>query len=66
MFVLYAIVQRCLLKKSGKVYVCFVNFKKAFDTIKMSVLWNVLRKCGVGGNMPIILQSTYISVMSCV
>ena len=30
MFVLYAIIQRCRLKKSGKVYVCFVHFRKAF------------------------------------
>ena len=27
-FVLYAVVQRYLTKKSGKVYVCFVDFKK--------------------------------------
>ena len=27
-FVLYAVVQRYLIKKSGKVYVCFVDFKK--------------------------------------
>ena len=66
MFVLYAIVQRYLLKKSGKVYICFVDFKKAFDTINRSVLWNVLRKSGVGGKMLRILQSMYISVRSCV
>ena len=66
MFVLYAIIQRYLLKKSGKVYVCFVDFRKAFDTINRSVLWNVLRKSGVGGKMLRILQSMYISVRSCV
>ena len=66
MFVLYAIVQRYLLKKSGKVYICFVDFKKAFDTINRNVLWNVLRKSGVGGKMLRILQSMYRSVRSCV
>ena len=65
MFVLYAIVQRYLFK-SGKVYMCFVDFKKASDTINRSVLWNVLRKSGVGGKMLRILQSMYISVRSCV
>ena len=66
MFVLCAIIQRYLLKKSGKVFVCFADFKKAFDTINRSVLWNVLRKSGVGGKMLRILQSTYIRVRSCV
>uniref|UniRef100_UPI003AF4937F reverse transcriptase family protein n=2 Tax=Thiolapillus sp. TaxID=2017437 RepID=UPI003AF4937F len=65
-FVLYAIVQRYLIKKSGKVYVCFVDFKKAFDTINRGVLWNVLRKAGVGGKMLKILQSMYNVVKSCV
>ena len=37
-FVSYAIVQRYLIKKSGKAYVCFVDFKKAFDTINRGVL----------------------------
>ena len=64
MFVLYAIIQRCRLKKSGKVYVCFVHFRKAFDTINRSVLWNVLRKSVVGEKMLRILQSMYISVRS--
>ena len=65
-FALYAIVQRYLTKKSGKVYVCFVDFKKAFDTINRSMLWNVLRKAGVGGKMLKILQSMYKIVKSCV
>ena len=66
MFVLYAIIQRYLVKKSGKVYVCFVDFKKAFDTVNRGVLWNVLRKLGIGGKMLCMLQSMYKSVRSCV
>lgn len=65
-FVLYAIVQRYLLKKSGKVYVCFVDFKKAFDTVDRAVLWNVLRNYGVDGKMLKMLQSMYKRVQSCV
>ena len=64
--VLYAIVQRYLTKKSGKGYACFVDFKKAFDTINRSMLWNVLRKAGVGGKNLNILQSMYKIVKSCV
>ena len=65
-FVLYVIVQRYLTKKSGKVYVCFVGFKKAIDTINRSILWNVLRRAGVGGETLKILQSMYKIVKSCV
>ena len=66
MLVLCAIIQRYLLKKSGKVYVCFVDFRKAFDTMSRGVLWNVLRKSGVGGKTLRILQRMCISVRSCV
>jgi hypothetical protein len=65
-FVLFSIIQKYLLKKSGKVYVCFIDFKKAFDTVNRSILWNVLRKAGVGGKMLKILQSMYSNVRSCV
>ena len=61
---MYAIVQRYLTKKSGKVYMCFVDFKKAFDTTNINIPWNVLRKAGVGGEMLIILQSMYRMVTS--
>ena len=46
------------------VYDCFVDFRKAFDTINRSVLWNVLRKSGFGRKMLRTLQSMYISVRS--
>ena len=64
--VLYAIVQRYLTKKSGKVYVCFVDSQKAFNTINIRMLWYVLRKAGVGGKMLQILQSLYSIIKSCV
>ena len=57
MFAFHATVQRYLLKKSGKVYVCFVDFKNALDTINRSVLCNMLRKSGVGEKMLRILQT---------
>ena len=59
-------INRYLLKKSGKVFVCFVDFRKSFDTINRSVLQNVLRKSDVCGKMLRILHSMYISVRSCV
>lgn len=65
-FVLFSIVQKYLLKRSGKLYVCFVDFRKAFDCVNRAILWNTLRKAGVGGKMLRILQSMYKSVRSCV
>ena len=66
MFVLFGIVQRYLTKRSGKIYVCFVDFQKAFDTINRSLLWNTLKRVGVGGKMLAVLQSMYRTVTSCV
>ena len=36
-----------------------LTLKKAFDTINGGVLWNILRKAGVGGKMLNILQNMY-------
>lgn len=65
-FILQGIIEKYLTKKSGKIYVCFVDFQKAFDTVRRGILWNVLRRAGVGGKMLKILQSMYVSVKSCV
>ena len=65
-FVLYSVVQKYLLRRSGKVYVCFVDFKKAFDCVNRAVLWNTLRKAGVGGKMLQTLKSMYGSVRACI
>ena len=42
-FSLYAMVQKYLLKHT-KLYVAFVDFKKAFDSVNRNALWSVLRK----------------------
>ena len=49
-FTLHAMVSKHL-KKNKKLYVAFVDFRKAFDTVKRNVLWNVLLQLGIGGNM---------------
>ena len=33
--------------KAGKLYCCFVDFRKAFDTVPRAVLWQVLEELGV-------------------
>ncbi len=34
---------------SGKLYCCFADFKKAFDTVPRALLWQVLEDLGVQG-----------------
>lgn len=64
-FTVYALVQKHFLS-NRKVYVSFVDFRKAFDTVKRHVLWNILSDIGVGGKMLSALQSMYKSVRFCV
>ena len=65
-FTLYAIVQNCLLKKKKKkLYVAFVDFKKAFDSVN-NALRTVLGKGGVEGKLYKFLRGTYDSKVACV
>jgi len=38
---------------------CFVDFKKAFDTVPRARLWEVLKERGIGGNFLPCLQAMY-------
>ena len=64
-FTVFALVQKQFLS-DRKVYVSFVDFRKAFDTVKRHVLWNILSNLGVCGKMLLALQSMYKSVRFCV
>ena len=59
-FSLYAMVQKYLLKHT-KLYVAFVDFKKAFDSVNRNALWSVLRKNGVNGKLYMALRGIYNS-----
>ena len=45
--------------KPGKLYCCFVDFKKAFNTVPCAVLWQVLEELGVCGRILDIIKSLY-------
>ena len=64
-FTLYSIVQKYLLRNT-KLYVAFIDFRKAFDSVNRNLLWNVLRKQGVKGKLYKSLRSVYDSVLACV
>ena len=53
-------------KRGGKVYVAFVDYKKAFDTVNREALWDVLQKLKKSSKMIRILKAMYNSVKSCV
>eukprot|EP00745_Piridium_sociabile_P040619 TRINITY_DN784_c0_g2_i2.p1 TRINITY_DN784_c0_g2~~TRINITY_DN784_c0_g2_i2.p1 ORF type:complete len:579 (+),score=61.48 TRINITY_DN784_c0_g2_i2:324-2060(+) len=64
-FTLYSIVQKYLLNKT-KLYVAFVDFRKAFDSVNRNALWHVLRKNGINGKLYMALKGVYKSVLACV
>ena len=49
-----------------QLYVCYVDFKKAFDSINHKLLWSCLRHIGIRQRMLAVLQSMYSSASSCV
>jgi len=46
-------------EKDQKVFNCFVDFKKAFDSVWHEGLWAVLRSFGTGPKLIRILQNIY-------
>ena len=55
---LLALVQKQLLNH-GKLYVRFIDFKKAFDLIDRNTLWLILKKNGIRGKMHEVVKSMY-------
>ena len=46
-------------KTCGKLYCCFVDFKKAFDTVPRGLLWQVLEHVGIRGPILDCIKSLY-------
>ena len=65
-FNLYAIAQKCLNKKGQKLYVAFVDFRKAFDSIRHDKLLQAVQQEGVKGAFFASIKSMYDSLLSCV
>ena len=64
-FTLHAGIEKHL-SKNTKLYVAFIDFRKAYDTVDRQILWDVLMKSGVSGRMCKVIQSMYETVQACV
>ncbi len=63
-FILHALIQRALRAKR-KLYVCFVDFKKAFDTVHRDVLWAKMRRLGIPEYLVRAVEALYERVVAC-
>ena len=61
---------KCLIdifiEKKCKLYVAFVDYKKAFDSISRSALWHKLQKEHIDGKILRVIRNMYNQVKSCV
>ena len=58
LFTIVAIIQK-QLSYHRKLFVAFVDFRKAFDSVVRKALWKILRKNGVNGKMFRAITSMY-------
>ena len=54
------------LSKRKRLYCCYIDHSKAFDTISRSELWSKLLKCNVSGKIFRVVYNMYKSAKSCV
>ena len=64
-FVLQSLINKTL-KNKRRLYCCFVDFQKAFDSVNRYKLWFKLFNVGIRGKLLQIIQSLYSNVKSCV
>jgi hypothetical protein len=63
---LYSIVQRTISEKGRKLFVAFVDFRKAFDSVRHDKLLECLKEKGVSRKFFVAIKSMYSSMLSCV
>jgi hypothetical protein len=54
------------LSKRNRVYCCFIDYQKAFDSINRSALWGKIIENGINGKMLRVIYNMYNSAKSCV
>jgi hypothetical protein len=65
-FVLYSVVQRYLTRSGKRLYVAFIDLKKAFDSVQHNVLLASIQREGITGIFFNAIKSMYSSLKACV
>ncbi|KAH7617055.1 putative LINE-1 retrotransposable element ORF2 protein [Nannochloris sp. 'desiccata'] len=65
-FILRALTDRVKAQKGGRLYTCFVDFKKAYDSVPRHLLWAKLERRGVTGWVLNAIKAMYADVPMCV
>ena len=60
------IVRKYCHKKGEKIYSCFVDFSKAFDTVPRDILMNKLQNYGITGRFFNVIKNIYMDDKACV
>jgi hypothetical protein len=61
-FALQTLINKTLKKRGGRLYCCYIDYRKAFDLIDRSKLWCKLITQGIDGKLLRIIQSLYRNV----
>ncbi len=64
LFILRTLTEQARFQKQ-KLYTCFVDFKKTFDTVPRDLLWQVLEGLGISGRILKCLCSMYHQDQAC-
>ena len=62
-FILKTLINKYLHKLKSKLYVCFVDFKKAFDSIDRNALFQKIDNKGIGGNFLKLIKDMYSNTL---
>ena len=60
------LVKKICHKNNSRIYSCFVDFKKAFDSVPRDILLKKLRNLGVEGNFFNIVRNIYTTDKACI